>query len=268
MSPVHFLRAAALLTVLGVTTAHGQALSSQPREAAARAAQQAAADKARPAVEAERTRPRLSGIWRLAAPVTELRGTDGKPPALTPDGQKLLRTRAAALKAGKGDDPADRCLPPGMPRLMFTDAPFLLAQAPVKVTVFSQHRHVVRHVFLDGPLKLSDDADPTWEGYSSGRWEGDTLVIESNGFNEKMWFTQGGLPHTRYLHLTERFSRPDFDTLSYEVTVDDPGAYTRPWTGGFSVKWNYTSWDGTEAGEIHEYFCQDNNRDVQHMVGN
>lgn len=230
MSPVHFLRAAVLLTVLGVTTAHGQALSSQPREAAARAAQQAAADKARPAVEAERTRPRLSGIWRLAAPVTELRGTDGKAPALTPEGQKLLRVRAAALKAGKGDDPADRCLPPGMPRLMFTDAPFLLAQAPVKVTVFSQHRHVVRHVFLDGPLKLSDDADPTWEGYSSGRWEGDTLVIETGGFNGQQWIHGSGLPQSPAMRITERLRLVDADTLEDQLRIEDAQYYRGPFT--------------------------------------
>ncbi len=64
-----------------------------------------------------------------------------------------------------------------------------------------------------------------------GQWEGDTLVLNSIGYNDRFWFTNGGLPHTEALHLTERISRPDFNTLKYEVTVDDPGAYTRPWTG-------------------------------------
>lgn len=172
------------------------------------------------------------------------------------------------------DDPHSRCLPGGPTREIETVNGFEILQMPDLnriYFVFGGGEHSWRVVYSDGrPLPDVDNPDtiPTYLGYSSARWEGDTLVVESTGFNEKMWFTQGGLPHTRYLHLTERFSRPDYDTLSYEVTVDDPGAYTRPWTGGFQVKWNYTSWDGTEAGEIHEYFCQDNNRDVQHMVGN
>jgi hypothetical protein len=76
---------------------------------------------------------------------------------------------------------------------------------------------------------------------------------------------RGGLPHTDALTLTERFSRPDFDTLRYEVTIDDPKAYTRPWSGGFNVSWTYTNWDGTPGGDIHEYFCQENERDHESL---
>ena len=172
------------------------------------------------------------------------------------------------------DDPHSRCLPGGPTREIETVNGFEILQMPELnrvYFVFGGGEHSWRVVYTDNrPLPDIDNPDtiPVYMGYSSARWEGDTLVIESNGFNEKMWFTQGGLPHTRYLHLTERFSRPDFDTLNYELTVDDPGAYTKAWTGSFSVKWNYTSWDGSDAGEIHEYFCQDNNRDVQHMIGN
>ncbi len=90
-----------------------------------------------------------------------------------------------------------------------------------------------------------------------GKWEGDTLVIDTLGFNERFWFTNGGLPHTENLHLTERLSRPDFNTLKYEVRVDDPGAYTRPWSGGLTLQW-------IPNQEIEEYFCDEYNRDNEH----
>lgn len=172
------------------------------------------------------------------------------------------------------DDPHARCMPPGPTRLIETVNGFEILQMPELDRVYfvgGGGPRTWRVVYTDGrPLPDIDNPDtiPVYMGYTSGRWEGDTLVVESNGYNERTWFAQGGLPHTRFLHLTERFSRPDRDTLRYEVTVDDPGAYTRAWTGGFDVVWTYNSWDGTEAGEIHEYFCQDNNRDVMHMTGN
>ncbi len=221
MTYLSFVRVAAVLMLGASTMAHAQAPSSQPRETAARAALQAAADKSRAAIEAERTRPRLSGIWRLAAPVTQLRTIEGKAPVLTPAGQKQLRGQT---------DPADRCLPPGTPRLMFTDAPFLLTQAPVKVTLFSQHRHVVRHVFLDGPLKLDADADPTWEGYSSGRWEGDTLVIDTAGFNGRQWIHASGLPQSPAMKITERLRLVDANTLEDVLHIEDAAYYRSAFT--------------------------------------
>jgi hypothetical protein len=84
-----------------------------------------------------------------------------------------------------------------------------------------------------------------------GRWEGDTLLVDSVGYNERFWFTNGGLPHTEALRLTERFTRIDLNTLRYEVTVDDPRAYTRPWTGGWSIQW-------VPGQDIEEFFCEEN----------
>lgn len=172
------------------------------------------------------------------------------------------------------DDPHSRCMPPGPTRLIETVNGFEILQMPELNRVyfaFGGGPRTWRVVYTDSrPLPDIDNPDtiPTYMGYTSAHWEGDTLVVESNGFNEKTWFAQGGLPHTRFLHLTERFSRPNMDTLRYELTVDDAGAYTRTWTGGFDVVWTYNAWDGTDSGEIHEYFCQDNNRDVMHMIGN
>jgi len=109
-----------------------------------------------------------------------------------------------------------------------------------------------RVIYTDGrPVGQAAELVLSYYGTSVGRWEGDTLVVESVGFNERFWMTNGGLPHTEALHLTERFSRPDFNTLKYEVTVDDPRTYTRPWSGGWAIKW-------VPDEEIQEYFCEDN----------
>lgn len=103
---------------------------------------------------------------------------------------------------------------------------------------------------LEGQLR-GDYDNPLYYGRSSGKWEGETLVIQSAGFNEKFWFSNGGLPHTEQLRMTERLSRPDFDTLKYEVTIDDPGAYTRPWTSSWTLRW-------VAGEELPVHFCVEN----------
>ena len=119
--------------------------------------------------------------------------------------------------------------------------------------------HSWRVVHMDGlPHPKPEDLRPTFLGHSTGRWEGDTLVIDSIGFNEKQWLI-GAYPTTSQLHLTERISRPNLRTLSYEATIDDPGAYTKPW----SARWTITektasSW--VAGGEMFEYICQDAGR--------
>jgi len=99
----------------------------------------------------------------------------------------------------------------------------------------------------------STDMGLTYTGHSIGSWQGDTLVVDTTGFNEGSWIEAEGFPHTDHLHLIERFTRTDLNTLKYEVTVEDPAAYTRPWSGGFNLRWN-------AGAETFEYVCQDNNR--------
>jgi hypothetical protein len=169
---------------------------------------------------------------------------------------------------GQKDDPHVRCLPPGGPRQFQTPNgfEFLEIADPKKIFIlFGGGPRSWRVIYMDGRSlpPANEDRVPTYFGYSTGHWEGDTLVVESEGYNEKFWMHRGGLPHTDVLHLTERFSRPDYDTLVYDVTVNDPKAYTKPWTGGFKVPWTYTNWDGSPGGEIQEYFCQDDERDYQ-----
>jgi len=109
-----------------------------------------------------------------------------------------------------------------------------------------------RAVYTDGrPQGTADELVLTYYGNSVGRWEGDTLVVDSVGYNEKFWMTNGGLPHTEALHLVERFTRTDMNTMKYEVTVDDPRTYSRPWTGGWTLQWMADQ-------EIQEYFCEEN----------
>ena len=101
-----------------------------------------------------------------------------------------------------------------------------------------------------GDLRGNDD-NPLYYGNARGRWEGDTLVVDSKGFNEKFWFSNGGLPHTEQLHVIERFTRTDMNTLKYEVTIDDPGAYTRTWSAGWTLQW-------AAGEELPTSYCQDN----------
>jgi hypothetical protein len=154
------------------------------------------------------------------------------------------------------DDPAGRCLPAGGPRQF---------QTPNGVQ-FVEQRELGRILVLSGGGNrnwrvIATDGRPqgqpaevvlSYYGNSVGKWESkDTLVVDSIGFNERFWFTNGGLPHTEALHLIERFTRTDLNMLKYEVTVDDQHTYTRPWTSGFTLSW-------VNDQDIQEYFCEEN----------
>jgi hypothetical protein len=158
------------------------------------------------------------------------------------------------------DDPMSACLPPGGPRQFQVPYGISIVEQPEKKRIFVMSGGGNRNwrlINLDARAHQPDDILPTYYGDSVGKWEGDTLVIDSIGFNERFWFTNGGLPHTENLHLTERISRPDFNTLKYEVRVDDPGAYTKPWSSSWTLQW-------VPNQEIEEYFCDENNRDIEH----
>jgi hypothetical protein len=162
------------------------------------------------------------------------------------------------------DDPMLSCLPAAGPRLFQVAHGVYFLEQPERRRIFIMSGGGNRNwrlIYLDGrALPQSEDVSPTYFGYSSARWEGDTLVVESNAFSERFWFSNGGLPHTESLRLTERFSRPDFNTLRYEVRVDDPGTYTRPWSSAWKLGW-------VADQDIQEYFCQDNSKDEPHMIG-
>lgn len=162
------------------------------------------------------------------------------------------------------DDPMAFCLPPGGPRQFQDRYGVQIVEQPERNRIFIMSGGGNRNwrlIYLDGrELPDIEEVTPTYYGYSTGKWEGDTLVVNTQAFTERFWFTNGGLPHTENLKLTERISRPDFNTLRYEVTVNDPGAYTRPWTGGWNLSW-------VQNAEIQEYFCDDNNKETEHLSG-
>jgi len=158
--------------------------------------------------------------------------------------------------------PLVRCKPAGGPG--FFNAPgFEIVDAPDERRVYLLNiagPHSWRVIYVDGrPHPTGATLKPSFFGHSVGRWEGDTLVIDTVGFNEKQWLA-GSYPTTDQLHLVERISRPNLKTLIYEATIDDPGAYTAPWT----VRWQInettaSSW--VEGGEVFEYICQDDRDD-------
>lgn len=152
------------------------------------------------------------------------------------------------------DDPNGHCLPPAGPRMMTTPYPMEIVQLPEQeriLMIFEGGAHLWREIYMDG-REFPENLNPTWMGYSIGHWEGDTLVIEVKGYNEKTWLDMTGDPHTEQLIVTERLSRPDLYTLHYEATIDDPGAYTAPWTVAMDIVWD-------PEGALIEYICQENN---------
>jgi hypothetical protein len=222
--------ASAALALIASATVLAQS-SSIPQENAAEARQSKADKAAAPLIAAEKARPRIAGYWRISPRVTTLTTADGKAPPLNAAGKTLYRQRAADRKAGKNTDPMNVCLPPGTPRSMVVDEPFMIAQTPAKVTFFHQIFHVIRHVYLDGPLKLSDDDRfVLWEGRSSGRWEGDTLIIESGDFNGKQWLDDSGLPQSPDMRVTEHIRRTGPNALEDLLTIEDAKYYSAPWT--------------------------------------
>jgi hypothetical protein len=151
------------------------------------------------------------------------------------------------------DDPMKVCIGPGNPRQMMTPGGLRFIQDNNYrrvYMIFGGGNRNWRVIFLDGRTPPSpDEVVGTFLGNAVGRWEGDTLVADSVGFNTRFWFSNGGLPHTEALKLTERFSRPSHDVLEYEVTIDDPLTYTRPWKASWQLKW--------VPGDIQEQFCED-----------
>jgi hypothetical protein len=201
------------------------------------------------------------GYWNLAAhqDYAKVLLRPAKIP-YQPWASELARQRREQLSKY---DPEGYCLPPSGPRLMTTPFPMEIIQVPAQkriLMIYEGGTHLWRVIYMDGrPHPEGDRLNPTWLGHSVGRWEGDTLVVDVVGFNEGSWIDYVGDPHTDLLHVVERYSRPDLYTLRYEATIDDPGAYTEPWTIGMDIVWD-------EKGEIQEYICQENNIWLQRLA--
>jgi hypothetical protein len=159
-------------------------------------------------------------------------------------------------------EPHTRCKPSGGPRQWLTPygAEFLeLPEERVAYIFDIGGPHTYRTIYLDG-RKHPEHLTPSYYGHSIGWWEGDTLVVDSVGFNEGFWLDRGQIPHTDKLHLIEKYTRTALDAMKYELTIDDPGAYTAPFTGTSNLRWE----NGTE---LFEYICQQMNQAHELMVG-
>jgi hypothetical protein len=252
------LTVAAALSVL-TTTASAQWLSvtsgNIPRKADGKA------DLNAPVPRTADGKPDLSGIWRVhdesGPPKYALNlaaDLPGKEVPLQPWAAALVKERAANLGA---DYPPTRCLPPGVPNLTMAPHPFKLVQTPGLVIMLYEALTTYRQIFTDGRA-LPHDPNPTWMGYSVGAWEGETFVVRTSGFNDKTWIDIEGHPNTDALQVIERFRRRDFGHLDMEITIDDPKAYTRPWT----VTIGATFLPDTD---LLEFVCNENEKDQQHM---
>jgi hypothetical protein len=227
--------AASAIALLSAGASFAQNGAFNTDEPGLRGRDQGVLDKARPLIEADKARPRIGGVWLLVPADPAIKTVDGKLPPMTTAAQKLYRQRIADRKAGKTDDPLDTCLPPGTPRSLWSGEPILIAQAPAKVTFYHQYRHLIRHVFLDGPPKLAEP-DPTWEGHSAGWWDGEVLKIETIGFNGEQWLDTAGLPQSPDMKVDEALRLLGPDTLEDQVTVTDPQNYSAPWTTRVTFK--------------------------------
>jgi hypothetical protein len=159
-------------------------------------------------------------------------------------------------------EPHTRCKPSGVARQFLTPygVEFVELSELKQIYIFDiGGPHTYRIVYMDG-RPHPKDFTPTYYGHSTGKWEGDTLVIDSVGFNESFWLDRRGLPHTNQLHTIEKFTRADANTINYEATIDDPGAYTGQWTGKFTLRWEAQT-------ELFEYVCQQDNQATELMVG-
>jgi hypothetical protein len=242
-------------------------------------------DRSAPAPRTADGKPDLSGIWE---------DDTGKPPqscvagecqessdtlnggfrlagnigwvdfgARLPGGLPYQPWAAEAVKRRKvdygKDDPPTHCMPLGAPRMLVDPFYRKFVQTPGLLVILNERDAAYRQIFTDG-RPLPQDPQPTWNGYSSGKWEGDTLVVQTNGLRDGMWLDRIGSPMTDAAKLTERFRRVNYGTMEIDVTVDDPKAYTKPWT----VKViEYVVLDT----ELLDSICAENEKDASHLVG-
>jgi hypothetical protein len=188
--------------------------------------------------------PDISGVWQVTKYQPKMFPNGGAP--LTAWGEAKFKTANPET-----NDPNLGCLPTGVPRLMFVPLPLEIVQTPTRVVIIHEGVQALREIYLN--RQHPADLDPTFSGDSVGKWEGDTLAVDTVGFNDKTWLDAVGLPHSEKMHVSERIRRADHDTLVDDVTVEDSKAYTRP----FTVQQVYK----LKAGwEIQEYVCEENNK--------
>ena len=235
-----------------------------------------------PAPRTAAGKPDFTGIWRNTQPARLAEFGERQPardPNAPPTGLDQFRDIGTGVKDGlpftqwaadlkkkrmadiSKDNPDAHCLPMGNMQFETHPQPRKMIQTPDLLLIIYEANGGLRQVFLDGrPLPKADDVQPWWYGYSVGKWDGDTLVVETSGFRDDGWLDINGSPLTSAGKMTERFHRPDFGNLEIQITVDDPKAYTKPWT----VTVRQKIWVDTE---MIEFICNEGERDAVHLVG-
>jgi hypothetical protein len=214
----------------------------------------------------------FTGVW------TRFQGgaTMGNNVQMTPLGQKLFEQHKPsfgprAVPPAFNNDPLGNCDPLGLTRNVFTEIggrSFEFVNAPDRMIQFFEWAHYYRTIWLDG-RQLPKDPNPRWHGYSTGHWEGDTLVVETTGMDERTWLDNIGHPHTENIRITERYRRPTFDTLELQMTITDPTVYSQPWVSGMLR--HVLNVERSEDEKL-ETFCvpseeQDFNKNIRNPAG-
>jgi hypothetical protein len=197
-------------------------------------------------------KPDLSGLWIVGGLGLTTNITTVE---MLPWAQKVFRARQVAYGH---EDPVVSCLPEGPRAGLHGLEPLRIVQVPA-MTIVLYESSPMRQIFTDGRA-LPKDLNPTWMGYSIGRWDGDTFVVETTGYNDKTWLDFAGHPHSEALRVTERFRRTDFGHMELAITYDDPKAYVKPWTVKTTVNF-------LPDTELLENVCLENEKDRERLVG-
>jgi len=207
-------------------------------------------------------KPDLSGLWQPASGGADPQFADIAKELK--DGLPFQKWAADLVKARRAennkDDPDGHCQPLGTVKMHLHPYPRKILQLPGLIVILYERDTVYRQIFTDGrPSPV--DPQPSFYGYSTAKWEGDTLVVQTNGFKDGLWLDISGTPLTDAAKVTERYHRPSFGKLEIDVTVDDSKAYTKPWT----IRVNQSLAVDTD---LIEFFCVENEKDARHLVGN
>src|SRR6266516_1074502 len=200
-------------------------------------------------------KPDLSGLWqRISLKYAANIAADLKPAEIQPWAEALVKQRAEDLQK---DHMSIQCLPWG-PSYSTSARKAKIVQTPGLILMLDEDL-TYRQIFMDG-RELETDTNPSWMGYSVGRWEGDTLVVESFGFNDRTWLDRDGHPHTEALRMTERYRRRDFGHMEIEITLNDPQVYARPWTVALRAELMADT-------DLLESVCNESHHSLEHWVG-
>lgn len=205
---------------------------------------------------AQTSHPDLNGFW-INQYTPDLTTVLGRQPPFTALGAERWRT------VDTSNDPTGHCFPPGPSRAFTAPFPFQLVQGPDSIGILFEYQAIWRAIYMDGRTHPEDvDEYPYFMGHSIGRWEGDVLVVDTAGIDERSWLDTAGHEHSAKLRVTERFVKKSADQLEWTVTFDDPVFFTRPW----SITRTFTR--GKKGDRLLPYTCVENNKDLEHLVPN